>query len=357
MINVVFFLPSIGIGGAEISLSRIATDLLKNKKIKISIVVAKNLPKNKEVHLPDNLQVVYLGSKKTIYSIFKLVKYLRNQNPDIVLTTLPTSNFLVVILKKLNLIKSKVILREANSNYLYWKDGILNKIKGRLAVFAFNNSDGNIFISHELRDNLEKYVTNKNNTVIYNPVLTEDFFDRANEEIFDSKFNNKEIWITTSRLERQKGLDVLFKAAYKFLNERDFILLVVGGGSLETQLKKDYSDLPLKFLGNVDNPLKYLNLADIFFFPSRREGLGNSLIEAQILGKNIISSDCPSGPKEIIKIFNNGTLFKSESINDLIEAIESIELKEGRNVSKEIVDKFSVEKVSEQYFQILNNLI
>ena len=50
-------------------------------------------------------------------------------------------------------------------------------------------------------------------------------------------------------------------------------------------------------------------------------------------------------------------MFKSENINDLIEAIENIELKEDRNVSKEIVNKFSVAQVSEQYFQLLNNLI
>ena len=193
--------------------------------------------------------------------------------------------------------------------------------------------------------------------MIYNPVFTEDFFDKADEEILDLEFINKEIWITTSRLEHQKGLDILFNAAYNFLDKKNFILLIVGDGSLENTYKKNYPDLPLKFLGNVDNPLKYLKSADIFFFPSRREGLGNSLIEAQILGKNIISSDCPSGPKEIIQTFNNGTLFKSENINDLIEAIENIELKEDRDVSKEIVNKFSVAQVSEQYFQLLNNLI
>jgi len=109
-------------------------------------------------------------------------------------------------------------------------------------------------------------------------------------------------------------------------------------------------------LNRVVNPL-ILNCRNIDTQYRVLAHLGNSLIEAQILGKNIISSDCPSGPKEIIEIFNNGTLFKSENINDLIEAIESIELKEDRDVSKEIVDKFSVEKVSEQYFQLLDNLI
>ena len=118
-----------------------------------------------------------------------------------------------------------------------------------------------------------------------------------------------------------------------------------------------YSDLPITFIGNTQNPIKYLNLADIFFFPSRREGLGNSLIEAQILGKNIISSDCPSGPKEIVDVFNNGMLFESENIDKLIEAINNIELSDNKNVNKDIINQFSTETISSEYYSLINKLI
>ena len=357
MKRLLIFLPTIGYGGAEISLTRIAGYLSENNNIKVDLLVAKKLDKSLEVDISRQLNITYLGSKKTIFSLFKLLKFIRTSRPDVILSTLPTPNILLITLKQLRLIKSRVVIREANSNYLYWKKGLLNKIKGIIAVFAFNKSDANIFISQELQSNLERYISNKQNTTIYNPVFSHDFFEKSKEQVKNFKIPNAELWVTTSRLEHQKGLDVFFEASYSFLEKRNFSILVVGDGSLESFYKNKYSDLPVTFIGNTENPLKYLKLADIFFFPSRREGLGNSLIEAQILGKNIISSDCPSGPKEIIKIFNNGTLFKSENINDLIEAIESIELKEDRDVSKEIVDKFSVEKVSEQYFQLLNNLI
>ena len=168
-------------------------------------------------------------------------------------------------------------------------------------------------------------------------------------------------------LRKSKGvLDVIETALKIKQKESNFIIDIAGSWQepeteklFQHELSKHNLEDHIMLHGRVagDDKWKLYSSADIFFFPSRREGLGNSLIEAQILGKNIISSDCPSGPKEIIKIFNNGTLFKSENINNLIEAIESIELKEDRDVSKEIVDKFSVEKVSEQYFQLLNNLI
>ena len=357
MKRLLIFLPTIGYGGAEMSLTRIAGYLSEHKRINIHLVVAKKLDKNDEIKISNEINITYLNSKKTIFSLFKLLRIIRESKPDVILSTLPTPNLMVIILKQLRLINSKVVLREANSNYLKWQNGLLNKIKGQFAIFAFNKSDSNIFISQELQANLEKLISNRSNITIYNPVLVDNFFEKSLEEVLDFKKPNSELWVTTSRLEHQKGLDLLFEAAYEFVGKRNFSILVVGDGSQEFHYKKMYSDLPITFIGNTQNPIKYLNLADIFFFPSRREGLGNSLIEAQILGKNIISSDCPSGPKEIINVFNNGILFESENIDKLIEAINNIELSDNKNVNKEIINQFSTEKISSEYYSLINKLI
>ena len=357
MKKLLIFLPTIGYGGAEMSLTRIAGYLSEHNKININLVVAKKLDKSDEINISNAVNITYLNSKKTIFSLFKLLKIIRNSKPDVILSTLPTPNLMVIILKQLKLINSKVVLREANSNYLNWQNGLLNKIKGQISIFAFNKSDTNIFISQELQTNLEKLISNRRNITIYNPVLIDNFFEKSLEEVLDFKKPNSELWVTTSRLEHQKGLDLLFEAAYKFLGKRKFSILVVGDGSQELYYKNMYSDLPITFIGNTQNPIKYLNLADIFFFPSRREGLGNSLIEAQILGKNIISSDCPSGPKEIVNLFNNGMLFESENIDKLIEAINNIELSDNKNVNKEIINQFSTEKISSEYYSLINKLI
>jgi len=355
--KIYIFLPTLGYGGAEISLTRVAQYLSENTHFEIKLLVAKKLNNDLEVKLPETLQVKYLNSSRTFFSLFKLIKVINSEKPNAILTTLPTPNFMVTALKKLRLINSKIVLREANSNYANWGNSFKDKIKGKLAVFAFNNSDANIFISDELKLNIEKYISNKANSVIYNPVFTGDFFSKANELVEGLEFSDKEIWLTTSRLEHQKGLDLLFEAAYHFIDKRNFVLFVVGDGSLESHYRNKYSDLPINFIGNVDNSLKYLDKADIFFFPSRREGLGNSLIEAQILGKNIITSNCPSGPKEIVSLFSHGILFESENVDNLIECIENIELKEDGIVEEELINNFSVEKVSSQYFDLLKNLI
>ena len=119
------------------------------------------------------------------------------------------------------------------------------------------------------------------------------------------------------------------------------------------KFSEQYSSLPITFLGNVDNPIKFLNLADVFVFPSRREGLGNSLIEAQILGLQVVSSDCPSGPKEIINLFSNGKLFKANNKESFYEVANSIKNLERKIVDQKIIEEFKLEKIANNYLDFL----
>ena len=349
--KICIFLPSIGYGGAEINLKRIG-EFLAKKGFKIVFVIAKTVKLEQTFNNQENLEYIFLNSKKTLLSFNKLRKTINQSKPNIVLSTLPTSNLLVVLLKYLKLINCKIIIREANSNFLNWQGSIKNIIKKKLALFTFNNSDGNIFISNELRDNVEKNIKNKKNIVIYNPVFTDDFYDKANERVAEF-VKTKELWVTTSRLENQKGLDLFFDSIPNLLTNRDFEVLVVGDGGLLEKFSEQYSSLPITFLGNVDNPIKFLNLADVFVFPSRREGLGNSLIEAQILGLQVVSSDCPSGPKEIIKMFSNGKLFKANNKESFYEAANSIKNLDRKIVDQKIIEEFKLEKIANNYLNFL----
>ena len=352
--SIVIFLPSVGYGGAEISLIRIA-NYLSSKNINVNLIIAKKVENELDV-INDSVNIIYLNSSKTVFSIFRLARSINKINPQVVFSTLPTPNFLISLLKFLKLIDTKIVLREANSNFLNWNGNLRNYLNKKLAIFSFNNSDGNIFISNELKHNVEGMIKNHENIVIYNPVLFEDFYEKSIEKV-DNFSKSKELWITASRIEHQKGLDIFFNSLEELLEIRDFEVLVLGAGSKLNEYKSKYSNLPISFLGNVRNPLKYLKIADVFVFPSRREGLGNSLIEAQFLGLSIISSDCPSGPKEIIELFSNGKLFKSDDIEDFKNVAKNLEIKRIKNVSKDLTKIFDSNNVGNRYLSFFEKVI
>ena len=66
----------------------------------------------------------------------------------------------------------------------------------------------------------------------------------------------------------------------------------------------------VKLIGYKNNPFKYINSSDLFILSSKYEGLPNVLIESMFLKKSVISSDCPTGPKEILNNGKYGSLFK-----------------------------------------------
>ena len=353
--KIAIFLPSIGYGGAEMSLSRIANYLADNN-IKVHLIVSKRV-KNQLDFIDESLiEVEYLNSKKTLFSFFKLYKKINNIKPDILFSTLPTPNFLTVLLSYLKLIKAKVIIREANSNFINWEGGFKSFINKKMAVFAFNNSHGNIFISNELKNNVSIYIKNENNIVIYNPVFFDDFHKLSDETVNEFK-KTKELWLTASRIEEQKGLNLFFDIVDNLKTEKDFEVLVIGAGSKLNEYKEKYSELPITFLGNVINPLKFMKIADVFVFPSLREGLGNSLIEAQILGLPIISSDCPSGPKEITSLFSNGILFESGNKDDLLIKAKKMTGQRKLSVNKKIVQNFDSQKVGKRYLVFFESVL
>tara|TARA_E500000178_G_C16654533_1_gene587869 strand:- start:138 stop:629 length:492 start_codon:yes stop_codon:yes gene_type:complete len=106
-----------------------------------------------------------------------------------------------------------------------------------------------------------------------------------------------------------KSLELL---KYKF--KANFRLYLIGKGYnfnlLSNFIKNSGLQKNIKLAGYKENAFEYINSSDLLVLTSRYEGLPNVLIEAQALGVPIISSDCPSGPKEILMNGKLGELFK-----------------------------------------------
>ena len=161
---------------------------------------------------------------------------------------------------------------------------------------------------------------------IYNPVIDQLVYKLA-EEFIENKFSEQPFIITVGRLCEQKN-QILLLNAFKIVSEKfpKINLLVLGTGPDKNDLIKFINDNELTtkvhLLGFQNNPFKYIQRAKLFVLSSKYEGLGNVIIEALALGINVVSTNCPSGPAEILDQGRFGWLSDVDDYQDLALKID-----------------------------------
>lgn len=183
--------------------------------------------------------------------------------------------------------------------------------------FLYKRADGIIAQTAFAADIYKKRILHKNIRIIPNFL----------REVIQHEVNKENIIITVGRLVPEKGHEYLIKA-FSQAEVKDWKLVIVGGGYLESMLKDLVNDLELNgkviltgFSNDVD---LWLSKASIFVLSSSTEGYPNALIEAMSLSIPCISFDCVAGPSEIIRNNENGILVPAGNIASLARAINSL---------------------------------
>ncbi len=307
MKNIVIFIPSIESGGVEKNLFYIINHIQYKFK-KVFLVSAhkfknKNLSKNIKLLSPNSKN--YSNKSRIIKSLICFYIIIKKfWNKDILILSLQ-SNFFSIIASKI--INSKIILRLNTSPEKY----SANFIKKFIFKILYSFADKIIVNSYEFKNNFKNFY-NLDSTVILNPLK----ISKTKKNIsFFKNFNRLKI-ISIGRLTHQKDHITLLKSLkllkYKF--KVNFRLYLIGKGYNLDLLKnfiKNYGlKKNIKLAGYKKNAFEYIKSSDLLVLSSRYEGLPNVLIEAQASGIPIISSNCPSGPREILMNGKLGELFK-----------------------------------------------
>jgi len=128
----------------------------------------------------------------------------------------------------------------------------------------------------------------------------------------------------------RKGLDTLLKAFHKLINSKNFCceLHLVGTGNdidkIMTLIEKYQIKKNVVMAGEVNDIYSYLENCDVFVLASRREGMPNALLEAMSVGLPVISYNCDTGPREVIKNMHNGLLVAIEDEDALAKAMATL---------------------------------
>ncbi|MGC2697735.1 MAG: glycosyltransferase family 4 protein [Candidatus Angelobacter sp.] len=161
--------------------------------------------------------------------------------------------------------------------------------------------------------------------------------------------------IAMGRLSREKGFDLLLDSFSRIAHlHPDWILKILGDGPLRSDLEAQIEELNLigraELAGAVYDPFPMLYGADLFVFSSRFEGFGNALCEAMACGLPVISFDCPSGPRDIIRHEVDGLLVAAEDVASLAAAMDRLMSDPGARIrlaqhAPEVVSRFSLKRI------------
>jgi glycosyltransferase involved in cell wall biosynthesis len=219
-----------------------------------------------------------------------------------------------------------------------------------------------IAASKGIADNLIKVTgVKKNIQVIYNPVVDNSMIEKGNEDVPESVFySNHQIIISIGRLTEQKDQGTLIKAFHlvkqKHQNTR---LVILGIGDKESELKQLIADLNLDedvmLMGFKTNPYAYLSKSSLFVLSSIYEGFGNVIAEALAMGVNVVSTDCPSGPAEILDYGRYGWLSPVGDVNGLAYNImQALEHPKPKDELQQYANRYHLDIIAEQYLQVIN---
>jgi glycosyltransferase involved in cell wall biosynthesis len=360
--TITVFMPSLGGGGAEKIVIRLLHGFLE-KGLKVVLILA-TPHGNLHTEIPENVKIVNLNCKRTIYSIYKLTKYLNKNKPRNLLSHLDRANRIAILSALLSSSDVKVHIVEHNTmSIARTRYSLFNRLLLSLSYrFLYPKSASVIHVSKAAANDLKNILGHRVNKVeyIYNPIVDREMIEVQSVEPPHEWFKSQNIPVIlgVGRLSEQKDFVTLINAFSILRNRIDSRLIILGEGEQRAILERkiiddsisEYVSLP----GFVRNPLAYMKHARLFVLSSKWEALPTVLVEALACGCPVVSTDCPSGPSEILQNGKYGALVPVNSPKELAAAIEAT-LK--YSINKDLLIKraleFSIERAVNRYLEVI----
>lgn len=285
-----------------------------------------------EKMFPKNIPTLEISPKGRQAFIPGLLKELCRHRPDVVMTTSNDVACLMLIFHALFFPELKIICTQHLSVSAPWRNARgMQRVKHRLLIGLMQRlwpkADAIIAVSSALADDLRATLKLRNTIhTIHNPVVLPDFEDQMQQSICwpwpDRAISTL---VFAGRLAKVKRLDLLLDAFLQVAKMRPVRLLIVGDGPERNHVARFVTqhglDAMCHLAGHQDNPLPWIKAADVLVLPSDYEGFGNVLVEAMACGTQVIATDCPYGPAEILEGGQYGQLVPVGDSHAMADAI------------------------------------
>jgi UDP-D-galactose:(glucosyl)LPS alpha-1,6-D-galactosyltransferase len=312
----------------------------------------------KRLHYSINILIRRLLYKDLFINYFSIKKYLSElTNADIVLVTDPLLINIVKYIIKENQINAKVVYWDHVSLFGYLKGKLQKPVYSKEIFKGLKSADAHLAIATEIKDFIKDINPEANVNLVYNPVplYSGKLIQRPTSPIF----------LYVGRLDdKQKNITFMLNGLSKLKN-KEWSLKIIGTGKDENKLKNLANKLKIsdriEWLGFKEDPYGEIDYATALLLTSRSEGFPMVLAEANQRGIPVISSDCKSGPKDIVIPGRNGYLYKEGDINDFIRVISGVmdgklQFDTPENIAK-TAERFRDDIVISNIYNFLKNLI
>jgi glycosyltransferase involved in cell wall biosynthesis len=328
MISVAFYLRQLDVGGVQTGLLRLAGELPQTRyRVRIYVQQPGGELRSR---LPAHIRLISLNVRSTLRSVLPLVRSMRSDPPDILVSGLIHGNIAIVAAASCVRGVRTVVTEHAPPRSLIrscggWRFRFLPPLIRR----AYRRADAVIAVSRGVRSELQELVPGIAVQVIANPVVPNNLAELANSELNDPWLgqDSPPLLLGVGRLEPSKRFDVLISAFARLARDWPGRLLILGEGSarsaLEAQIQMAGLASRARLAGYVDNPFPYMKAARMLAVTSEFEGFCNVLVEAMACGTQVVSTDCPVGPREILAAGRYGRLVPVNDSAALDAAIRS----------------------------------
>ena len=366
--DIAVFLPSLSAGGAQRVMLTTATGLAE-RGYSVDLVVG-NLSGQFESEIPESVSVIDLGARKlpklsAVGNLRPVREYLMNREPRVFISSMNHVNVVALVAWKTASTDSRIIVTEHNDPRALKRGSMKNRIVYSIASLVYPWSNSIVGVSDGVVGRLsdEVGIPEHELTRIYNPVVTADLIAESKQPC-DHPWTDDDVpvLLNVGRLTEQKNQDLLLRSFATLRSRRDARLIIVGKGERESELLALAEKLGVEehvaIINWIDNLYALMANADTFVLSSRYEGLPTVLIEALACGCPVVSTDCPSGPREIIGEDEYGTLVTEFEPSALADGTETqLESPVDEATLRERGREFSVHRCIDKYEQLVQELL
>lgn len=358
---IAFFLPSLRGGGAERVIVNLAQGITE-RGLPVDLVVAAAEGAFLE-QVPPAVRLVDLRGGRVLQNLVPLTRYLRREQPRVLISSMSHANVVAIWAASLARRGTPVIVTVHNtmSRSARGQGRLARALWPRLLRSFYPWASHVVAVSRGAADDLalSTGLPRAGVRVVYNPVITPAMIELARQRPEHPWFDPGQppVVLGVGRLTGQKDFPTLIRAFAEVRRCRSARLMILGEGEDRPALEALVSELGLEddvaLPGFRDNAISYMAWSALFVLSSAWEGLPTVLVEALAAGTPVVSTDCPSGPREILQEGRLGSLVPVGNPTAMAEALLAALGRRPGTVSLDALVPFTRDAAVDHYLHLI----